>query len=291
MHICSVNHKNKIKMKHTGITLVALLIATSIFAQDFQGEATYKSKRKMDIELDSTQIGGERYNQIIEMLKKNFEKTYILTFNKQESIYKEEEVLEAPQPDGMQFVVASTDGSDILYKNTKEQRYASQNEVFGKVFLIKDNLEKPDWTMHGETKNIGNYTCHKATMKREIEVSESSMSINGDKDLTETPKPKIEEITITAWYTMQIPVNNGPARYQGLPGLILEVNDGTETIVCSKIVLNPKDKVSIVEPDKGKVVNQVEFEEIVEKKMQEMNDRYQHNRDGDGETIEIRIGG
>jgi len=55
--------------------------------------------------------------------------------------------------------------------------------------------------------------------------------------------------------------------------------------------LNPKDKVSIVEPDKGKVVNQSEFEEIMEKKMKEMNDRYQHNREGDGERIEIRIGG
>ncbi|MEJ2113440.1 MAG: GLPGLI family protein [Flavobacteriaceae bacterium] len=278
-------------MKHTCMLLIGFLLTSTILAQDFQGEATFKSKRKMDIELDSTQIGGERYNQIIEMLKKNFEKTYILTFNKEESIYKEDEVLEAPQPDGMQFVVASTDGSDILYKNTKEQRYSSQNEVFGKVFLIKDNLEKLDWTMHGETKNIGNYTCYKATMKRQVEVLESSMSINGDKDLSETPETKTEEITITAWYTMQIPVNNGPARYQGLPGLILEVNDGTETIICSKIVLNPKDNVNIVEPNKGKVVDQAEFEEIMEKKMQEMNERYQHDRDGDGERIEIRIGG
>lgn len=278
-------------MKHTCILLMSLLLTSTLLAQDFQGEATYKSKRKVDIELDSTQIGGERYNQIIEMLKKNFEKTYILTFNKEESIYKEDEVLEAPQPDGMQFVVASADGSDILYKNTKEQRYVSQNEVFGKVFLIKDELEKPDWKMHGETKNIGNYTCHKATMKRKVEVLESSMSINGDKDLSETSETKTEEITITAWYTMQIPVNNGPARYQGLPGLILEVNDGTETVVCSKIVLNPKDKVNIVEPNKGKVVDQAEFEEIMVKKMQEMNDRYQHDREGDGERIEIRIGG
>ena len=31
--------------------------------------------------------------------------------------------------------------------------------------------------------------------------------------------------------------------YQGLPGLILEVNDGELTIICSKIVLNPEDKV------------------------------------------------
>ena len=55
----------------------------------------------------------------------------------------------------------------------------------------------------------------------------------------------METITITVWYTPQIPVNTGPGNYQGLPGLILEVNDGTETVICSKIVLNPKDEVNI----------------------------------------------
>ena len=33
-------------------------------------------------------------------------------------------------------------GSDILYKNTKEERYANQNEMYGKVFLIEDKLVK-----------------------------------------------------------------------------------------------------------------------------------------------------
>ena len=50
---------------------------------------------------------------------------------------------------------------------------------------------------------------------------------------------EVKMTTIEAWYTLQIPVSSGPAEYWGLPGLILEVNSGNTTILCSKIILNP----------------------------------------------------
>ncbi|MFI1771954.1 GLPGLI family protein [Thalassobellus citreus] len=278
----------------TIVISVIVLFSMLINAQDFQGKATYKTKRKIDIKLDSTQINSEMHQRMIEMMKKQFEKTFILSFNKEESLYKEDEKLEAPQAGNMRMVFVSTDEADILYKNMKEKRYTSKNEVFGKIFLVKDELPKLDWELESETKNIGDYTCYKATMKRMVPVMESGISVNGDKDLDTdlNDEPKMEEITITAWYTSQIPINNGPAKYHGLPGLILEVNDGTETIVCSKIVLNSKNIFSVVEPKKGKVVNQSDFESIVEKRMQEEDERRENSRnDDDGQRIEIRIGG
>ncbi|MFD1615639.1 hypothetical protein [Gelatiniphilus marinus] len=45
---------------------------------------------------------------------------------------------------------------------------------------------------------------------------------------------------ITVWYSPKISVNNQPSKFHGLSGLILEVNDGDLTLVCSKIVINPK---------------------------------------------------
>ncbi|MCB0432212.1 MAG: GLPGLI family protein, partial [Mangrovimonas sp.] len=77
----------------------------------------------------------------------------------------------------------------------------------------------------------------------------------------------------------------------GLPGLILEANDGSEVIVCSKIVLNPDDKTTISEPSKGKEVSQKEFDIIMEKKMKEMEEQFSSSRNSDGNTIQIRIGG
>jgi len=85
-------------------------------------------------------------------------------------------------------------------------------------------------------------------------------------------------------------VNNGPGNYHGLPGLILEVNDGTETIICNKIVMNPKNNIALKEPNKGKVVSKEKFETIIDKKMKEMEERRSFNS-RDGENIEIIIGG
>ncbi|GAA3780392.1 GLPGLI family protein [Corallibacter vietnamensis] len=277
----------------TRIAVLALvLFVTQARAQEFTGVATYKSKRKVDIKLDSTQVNSEMHQKMMDMLKKQFEKTYILTFNKEESVYKEEESLSAPQPGGMEVVMVSTGGADILYKNIKEQRFTNQNDVFGKIFLIKDQLESVEWELGKETKNIGEYTCYKATFTRQEPKVVGGISVNGDKDLDEEKEPEMETVTITAWYTPQIPVNNGPGNYYGLPGLILEVNDGSETVICSKIVLNPKNEVEITEPKKGKKVTKEEFDKIMEKKMEEMKERYSPRRGkGDGQEIEIRIGG
>lgn len=273
------------------ITLVVLTITTNIMAQDFQGIATYKSQRKFDIKLDSTQMNSEMHQRMMAMMKKQFEKTHILTFNKEESIYKEDEQLEAPQPQGMVMVMVETGGSDVMYKNTKEKRYTNQNESFSKLFLIRDKLEDIKWELGSETKNIGDYTCYKATFKREVEIRQSGISVNGDKDLDEEIKPEMKEITVTAWYAPQIPVNTGPAQYHGLPGLILEVSDGTITMMCSKVVLNPEKTVEIKEPTKGQKVTQKKYDDMMEKKMKEMNERMKNNRERhDGENIEIRIG-
>ena len=51
--------------------LFALLLAfitTATIAQDFQGVATYKSHRKVELKLDSTQMGGEMYERMMACL-------------------------------------------------------------------------------------------------------------------------------------------------------------------------------------------------------------------------------
>lgn len=270
-----------------------LLVVANANAQEFQGEAIYKSKRKVEIKLDSTQMASGMAEQVQEMLNKQFEKTYVLNFNKTESVYKEEESLAPPQPQGAMVMVMSVGGSDVLYKNLKEKRYTNQNESFSKMFLIKDDLEEIKWELGSETKNIGNYTCFKATTTREVEDFDNEVSFNGDKDLsTSDAEPKMKDITITAWYTPQIPVSAGPGNYHGLPGLILEANDGSETVICSKIVLNPQNPSQIEEPKSGKEVDQATYDKIMEKKTKEMEERFRSNdRNRDGQSVEIRIGG
>ena len=278
------------------VLVLALAAAfTSASAQDFQGVATYKTQRQVDIKIDSTKVDAAMQSQMLEMMKKQFQKTFKLTFNKEESIYKQDEELDKPQVGGGEFrvvMIGGGGGADVLYKNTKDQRYAEQVDTYGKIFLVKDSIENIEWKLGTETKYIGEYPCYKATYTKMV-PKEIEMTSEDTEDIDLDAEREMEERTVTAWYTPQIPVNNGPDDYQGLPGLILEVHDGKLTIVCSKIVLNPKEKVEIIEPDKGKEVNQAKYDEIMEKKAREMMERYRPKKGdrSDGNSFSISIGG
>lgn len=265
------------------LTLIfTLLLSGVLFAQDFQGVATYKSHRKMDLKLDDSKMTSEMQKQIQAQLTKQFQKEYTLTFTTQESIYKENESLAAPTPSSSGFVISVSDGNDVMYKNIKENRFANATEIYGKQFLIKDSLKVRKWELLDETKNIGDYTCRKAVFKDTYKTQTIS-----DEGGIETIEKERETV---AWYTLQIPVNNGPSEFYGLPGLILEINDGELTLMCSRLVLNPKDKVEIKEPKKGKVVTQGKFDEIMKEKSEETMKQF-HSKSRDGKSQSIFIGG
>lgn len=279
------------------IVLALTLVITKANAQEFQGIATYKTMRNIDIKIDSSKMNTEMHAKMMEMMKKQFQKTYTLNFNKEASIYKEDVSLDKPQTamggDFQVVMVGNGGGMDVLYKNTKTNRYSDQKDTMGKIFLVKDTIENIEWNLESETKYIGEYPCYKATFTKQVEVRNMSFS-SADSETTNDDKeeePEMEERIVTAWYTPQIPVSNGPAKYQGLPGLILEVHDGKLTIICSKIVLNPEDIVEIKEPEKGKEVSEKEYDEIMEKKTKEMMERFAPRKGRSGEAIEIRIGG
>lgn len=297
-------------MKKTIVLLFFGLIYTNSHAQkDFQGMAVYESKTSMadfKVRMEGNKnINPDMQKMMEERMKKMFEKTFILNFDKSASIYKEEEKLDAtPQGGGgMRMMSSMTGGGGTFYKNVKDKAYVVDKEFMGKEFLVKDSLANLNWKMEAETRVIGGYTCYKATAvkaasktdfrnfrpKREEETKKETDKPAEEKktnfmDAVEMPK----EITITAWYTPEIPVNQGPEGYWGLPGLILEVNDGKTIILCSKVVLNPKDKVEIKAVTKGKVVTQKEYDETVIKKMEEFREMNQ-GRGGRG-GMEIRIG-
>jgi GLPGLI family protein len=270
--------------------MLSCLISGSMFAQDFSGRAIYKTHRKSSFELDSTTIAANPgiQEQMEAQMRKMFQKTFTLDFTKSESMYKEEQELDAPKGPSanggvMVMVMGGNGSSDILYKNISENRMAHKTELMGKVFLIKDNLEAYDWELTGETKNIGNYTCYKAVYEKEEEDIQIDM-IDGEVKEEKVTKKR----TLVVWYTTDVPISNGPNNYGGLPGLILEVNDGDLTIVCSELVLNPKEAKEIKEPVKGKIVTREKFSKISLEKTKEMMNRY---RSRDGKGIEIKIGG
>ncbi len=232
------------------------------------------------------QMSEERKKQIKDRIKNMLEKTYVLNFTKEESVYKEEAKLAAPRA-GRGFRFGGL-GGGTKYKNIKEGKFLESTESFGKKFLITESIEKPNWELGSETKQIGNYTCFKATLIKKtnaLDWRNMRGRKGGDKKKDSAKTQKItkeielpKEVVVTAWYTPQIPVSNGPGNYWGLPGLILEINEDRTTVLCSEITMNPSEKFEIKEPTKGKEVTREEYAEIMKKKMEEMREMFKNRR-------------
>lgn len=274
------------------------------FAQEFQGYAVYESKTSMpkmgDMPLGGREMTPEMRARLQERVKKMFESTFELHFNKTASIYLEQEKIDPTGGNsgmgGRRFMNSMSGGGGTLYKDLKEKNYTVDREFFGKEFLVQDTLTNFKWNITGETKMIGGYNCYKATATipikktdfRNMRMKRSEDEAKKSADEKKTDQKKSEDngkttdllsqiempkdIQLTAYFTPEIPVSNGPGDYWGLPGLILEMNDGRTVILCSKVVINPKDK-KVIKPSKsGKTITQGEFDKIVLDKLEEFSE-------------------
>jgi GLPGLI family protein len=217
-------------------TLILLAVTTNFFAQKkFEGKATYMSKTTMDMSRFGDRFTEQQKKQMKARMKNFLEKTYTLTFNRSESSFKENVSLEAPGgTSGRSW--GRSNGQGSIYKNVQDRKMIEDVEQFSKRFLVTEEMEQPKWELGTETKKIGQYTCYKATMtKEDTSIDWGSMFGRGrnntaKKDSTKTDAkesaPKKRILSITAWYTPQVPVSAGPDTYWGLPGLILELSTG-----------------------------------------------------------------
>jgi len=224
-----------------------LLLSNKPQVQEFQGQAFYTSKSNMELGRWGARMSEAQKKQVQARLKNRLEKTYVLNFNKEESLFNEEEKLDAMS--GATDSWGKNFARGEQYKNVKENSLVQNQEFYGKQFLVKDELQKFDWVMGKESKQIGQYICFKASAivpSSELAWFDFSWrNLRNRETNEEDEQPEINMTTIEAWYTPQIPVAHGPAEYWGLPGLILEVNAGNTTMLCTKIVINPKGKLDI----------------------------------------------
>ncbi len=270
----------KLILAKTSFLALLMLLSLNISAQDFQGQAVYFSKSKMELGAWGARLSEAQKKQIQARLKNRLEKTYVLNFNREETLFKEEDKLDAIS--GATDSWGSNFSAGDQYKNIKDKALVQSQEFYGKQFLVKDKLLELDWKMGTESKQIGQYLCFKATasvpatdltwytfswgnLRRQAQKQTDSSGV-------ETTEPEVQMTQIEAWYTPQIPVAHGPGEFWGLPGLILEVSAGNTIMLCSKIVMNPEEKLKIEAPDKGKVITKSAYQSTITQKMREMRD-------------------
>ncbi len=103
----------------------------------------------------------------------------------------------------------------FVYYNNKQKTIFFRKIVGGEMVLVKDKLETIDWLITDETKTISSFLCNKAI-------------------------GKFRGRTYQAWFTTAIPINYGPWKLQGLPGLVLEAtdNDGFYHVAATTFQFN-----------------------------------------------------
>ena len=182
---------------------------------------------------------------IVEALskQKNF---YKLTFCNGKSLFTRDKQQNADVSSSrITFVMGSEDGS-VVFTDHVAHRRVTQESFYGRKFLINETTEAKAWTIHNETKTVAGHVCTKATL--------------GD---------SASEQQVTAWFAQSIPIPSGPAGFDGLPGLICELDMGVlvYTLQDLHVVTNPN---TVEEPKKGKKVSREEFVKIQTERLSKM---------------------
>ncbi|PRP67446.1 GLPGLI family protein [Nonlabens agnitus] len=272
------------------VVCIAFAKANTLQAQEnFKAIAHYIVQTKIDLKDDEDkekeakdEAEDARTSEIMaklrEAMAKGNQQEYVMEITPTESSYNKVVELAKPKKAGeisVSFTVNNGSTSSV-YKDLKEQKYYKEDEIMGKEFLIVDDIPSYAWQPVNETKKIGNYTCYKATYtpvlteEEKKEQEEKMEKASQGSLLAMIPE---QDRTITAWYTPEIPISNGPGEYQGLPGLILEVQEANTVLLCTKIEINPEKDLDMKKPKSGKKINQKDFDELREKKMQERMER------------------
>lgn len=133
----------------------------------------------------------------------------VLYTNGKESIFQDakkakfDTLLYAPnRPDIIDLSVYKQRKIDFVIKKDLKNNTSTYSEMVAMYNLgFTESTDLFNWKIHSETrKNIGGYSCIKATTK-------------------------FRGRHYIAWFSEEIPINDGPYKFNGLPGLILQVEE------------------------------------------------------------------
>ncbi len=142
------------------------------------------------------------------------------------------------------FAISFSEASTSYFIDVEKGKKIKYESGFFGEYMI-EYQETTNWKLENETKQIGDYLCYKATSEQVV--------VN--------PKGTFKH-PIVAWYCPSIPFNFGPKGYDGLPGLILELQVRNITWGATKIELS-NESIIIDKPSKGKLITEEEFKKIV----------------------------
>lgn len=226
-------------LKYISFAVVLLLFVPTAYGQNQTGIITYKgvvNQKFVDsfiVDIKQKDIPMAAKQRLVDALKNAKPEEFILNFNNNESYY-----YNIPSLEQEGFYMGSRAGVTPYYTNNATDTIIQMSRSLGKI------AHKPlDWKITNKTKTIGDYKCYQAI------VTEKLYSRQGHYYYKD----------VIAWFTPEIPLSFGPKYYNGLPGLILQIEDKEYTLTATRISLNPTEEVKIKRLEKNdKVITQEE---------------------------------
>jgi len=114
--------------------------------------------------------------------------------------------------DGLDAILSRGWFSFYVYKDYKKEKITVTDVVHdshNSYFIYEEELKPQDWTVLGDTMTVLGYSCRKA-------------------------KCSYQGRDWEAWFAPDIPINEGPWKFYGLPGLIMKLED-SESHYCFEI--------------------------------------------------------
>lgn len=165
--------------------------------------------------------GLVRYQETFKSFTGTHESLYDLYFNIEHSVYLWQENPNAPTlvstSSFVQDLPSRESADPFFYKKLGESKIIYNESTTMNDYTVLDDSLNLVWDIKNEMKNIGGFECQQATTF-------------------------FRGRNYTAWFTHEIPVDFGPMKFGGLPGLILEIYDdeGVIHIAASEININNK---------------------------------------------------
>jgi GLPGLI family protein len=235
--------KSKVKkMKKILIFIVFTTIITN--AQVTSGILYYKGFIVEDLIKNINEIKDKKLKSVLNDLNNNRQAIdFELYFNKEESLFSSTPKIDVENSLQYKIAVNFLKANSVYYYHLKNNHFIRKTEAYGEDFII--NTPNYKWNLSSEIKMIGNYICEKATTTHVIKNSKGTF---------------YHEVIV--WYSKQIKVPFGPLGFNGLPGIIVQIEFQNFRYVLSKIDLNPTLPLIIEKPKKGIIVTKEEFDSI-----------------------------
>jgi GLPGLI family protein len=139
-----------------------------------------------------------------------------LYFTPNRSIYKynvtgfgSKKRFKSTDPNELDFDTSNDDEfGEVTFIDYSKKQVIVREKVIKRAFIYEEFLPQIKWKLVNETKQISKFNCQKATT-----------TFRGRNYI--------------AWFTTEIPISMGPWKFNGLPGLILELYDDTLQIQIS----------------------------------------------------------